>query len=184
MFGLTRCLLIALLCLLAAPAQALRFSVKITQPLVFIQIGSGELSRDGMPGGSPSQVDEVVFTFPASVQAGDGTPLQGLPVIPVAFMGYSGNNRANYSVTINSSAGLTNESGDRMPFSEFSWVTRDGDIPSGQFDDSANQLLQQYNFRGRRQRGVIDFLTFSYANARLYPAGTYTGRLVFTVTAL
>ena len=177
-------LTVLLACAWSWPAHALRFSVNVTAPLVYIQVGHGELSSYGLLGGPASQVDEVVFNFPPGTQTGDGTPVTGTPVIPFAFLGYSGRNQANYRINIDSSAGLTNVRGDRLPFSEFSWTTQDGDIPAGQFNDSANQLLLDYRGRGRRMRGVVDYLTFSYNNTQIYPAGTYTGRVIYTITEL
>ncbi|UCG72167.1 MAG: hypothetical protein JSV45_13095 [Chromatiales bacterium] len=166
-------------------AHALRFSVRATTPFVYVQIGHGDLSSYGLLGPPASLIDEVAFTFPAGVQSGDGTPVAGTPVIPIAFLGYSGRNRSIYRITIDSSAGLTNINGDSMPFSEFSWVTQDGDIPAGQFNNSPNQLLFQYSQRGRRRaRGIVDYLSFSYANTQIYPAGVYTGRVFFTITEL
>jgi hypothetical protein len=180
----SRVSLFLILLAFSAPGHALRFSIASAPPFVFIQIGHGELSRDGLFGPPVAMVDEVSFPLPPGVQLGDGTPILGTPVIPVAFLGYSGGRQANYIVTMDSSGGLVNASGDVMPFSELSWTTLDGDIPSGQFDDSASQFLQQYNFRGNRSRGVIDYLTFSYANTTGYPAGDYTGRVTYTITEL
>ncbi|NIW25411.1 MAG: hypothetical protein GWN29_13070 [Gammaproteobacteria bacterium] len=168
----------------SVPSQALRFTVAPGPPFVFIQIGSGELSTYGLFGPPVTMVDEVTFPLPAGVQFGDGTPIVGTPVIPMAFLGYSGGNQANYLITMDSSGGMMNASGDVIPFSDLSWITQDGDIPSGQFDNSANQFLQQYSERGRRARGVVDYLTFSYANTSVYPAGDYTGRVTYTIFEL
>jgi len=168
----------------AAPAVALRVRVSAPVPFVYVQVGHGLISGYGMFGGPASLIDEVVFNFPAGVQPGDGTAVVGTPVIPIAFLGYSGSNRSNYRVTIDSSGGLINGNGERMPFSEFSWTTEDGNIPGGQFDNSATQFLQQYAFRGRRGAGVVDYLSFAYRNTQIYPSGDYSGRVVFTVTNL
>jgi hypothetical protein len=184
MMDRNRILLFVLLSAPALTAHAVRFSVQPVLPFVYIQIGHGSMSDYGLLGPPAGQIDEVVFALPAGGQAGDGTPIAGTPVIPIMFLGYSGGNRANYLVTMNSSAGLVNARGDRIDFSEFSWTTQDGDIPPGQFDDSANQLLQQYSGNGRRARGVVDYLTFSFANVQIHPGGTYTGRVVYTVTEL
>ena len=179
-----RLLLIALLLSLPLPGHALRFSVRPFAPFVYVQVGHGVLGIFGLFGPPVSQVDEVTFPLPPGVQFGDGTPIAGTPVIPILFLGYSGGNRANYLVTMNSAGGLINGNGDVIPFSTLSWTTQDGDIPSGQFDDSANQFLQQYNRRGRRARGVVDYLTFSYANTASFPPGTYSGRVTYTITNL
>jgi hypothetical protein len=166
------------------PGHAVRFSVAAGPPFVLIQVGHGVLSAYGLLGPPVSQVDEVSFPLPPGVQFGDGTPIVGTPVSPIAFLGYSGSNQSNYIVTMNSSGGLVNGNGDVILFSELSWTTQDGDIPSGQFDNSANQVLQQYNRRGNRARGVVDYLTFSYANTSTYPAGSYSGRVTYTITNL
>jgi hypothetical protein len=179
-----RLLALSLLLAFSLPGHALRFSVAARPPFVFIQVGHGELSTYGLLGPPVAQVDQVTFPLPPGVQFGDGTPIVGTPVIPIALLGYSGGNQANYLVTMNSSGGLVNGNGDVIPFSDLSWTTQDGDIPSGQFDNSANQFLQQYNRRGRRARGVVDYLTFSYANTSTYPGGTYSGRVTYTITNL
>ncbi|MGW8369133.1 MAG: hypothetical protein ACWGPN_10695 [Gammaproteobacteria bacterium] len=179
---LSRLLLALFLLAPCTPGHALRFSIRPDFEYVQIQVGSGSLSDYGLPG-PPSVVDVVTFDL-TTAQVGDGTPILGTPVIPFLFIGYGGNNRSRYSVTIDSSAGLINQSGVRIPFTDFSWISQDGDIPSGQFDGSGNQLLQTYDFRGRRARGVVDYLTFSYANTDVYPAGNYSGRVTYTITQL
>jgi hypothetical protein len=180
----TRTVLVALLAALPVVAHAVRFSLTPSPPFVYIQVGHGDLSILGMFGPPAGQVDEVVFTLPPGVQSGDGTPIIGTPVMPILFLGKSGGNQANYRVTMNSTAGLVNATGDVIPFADFSWTTQDGDIPAGQFNGSANQLLAQYNFNGNRARGVVDYLTFAYANTVVRPGGTYTGRVVYTITEL
>lgn len=180
-----RCvLLLVLLALVSGPASALRIGMRFPEPFIYVQVGHGLLSDYGLLGPPAGLVDEVVFNLPAGVRPGDGTPVVGTPVMPVAFVGYSGRGRVNFLVTMNSAAGLRNGNGDTMPFSEISWTTRDGDIPGGQFNGSANQLLQQYDLRGRARTGVVDYLTFSYLNTAVYPAGNYTGRVTYTVTVL
>ncbi|MGI9341751.1 MAG: hypothetical protein ACR2QV_02810 [Gammaproteobacteria bacterium] len=180
---------ILILCAIAAwlpsNADAVEIRINRTTPFVYIQVGHGDLRRRGLFGRPSNLIDEVSFTFPVGVQPGDGTPIVGTPVIPVALLGLSAGNQTNFHVTVNSSAPLINEFGDSLPFSEIGWITRDGDIPAGQFDESASQFLMSYTFAPtNRGRGVIDYLTFSYANALIYPAGTYTGRVTYTVTEL
>jgi hypothetical protein len=166
-----RLLALSLLLAFSLPGHALRFSVAARPPFVFIQVGHGELSTYGLLGPPVAQVDQVTFPLPPGVQFGDGTPIVGTPVIPIALLGYSSGNQANYLVTIDSSGGLVNGNGDVIPFSDLSWTTQDG-------------FLQQYNRRGRRARGVVDYLTFSYANTSTYPGGTYSGRVTYTITNL
>ena len=179
--------IIALVVASTYPRDASPVEIRInrTTPFVYIQIGHGDLKRRGLFGPPSGLVDEVSFTFPVGVRPGDGTPILGTPTIPVALLGLSAGNQTSFRVTMNSSGRLTNEFGDTLPFSEIGWTTSDGDIPSGTFDDSVNQFLIEYNLAPTdRGRGIIDYLTFSYANDKVYPAGTYTGRVVYTITEL
>jgi len=182
--GFSRVLAMLLIGLLPVWAHAVRLNVRVTTPFVYIQIGHGALGSYGLFGGPASQVDVVSFTFPPGVQPGDGTDVIGTPTIPVAVLGYSGRNRTHFSVTMDSSIALINANGDSLPFDQFSWVTSDGDIPGNTFDNSGQQPLVTLNRRGRRGRGLVDYLTFSYANDILYPSGSYTGRVVYTITEL
>ena len=179
-----RLTLILVLAAISAPCYALRFSIAGGIPFIYVQVGHGFLSTYGLLGPPAGQIDEVTFAFPGGVSIGDGTEIIGTPVMPIAFLGYSGGNQANYQVTVDSSAGLVSGSGDVIPFSEIRWTTQDGHIPGGQFDGSPNQFLQQYNFRGNRSRGVVDYLTFIYSNSIVPPAGTYQGRVTYTITLL
>ena len=183
--GYFKTLFTLLICSLPAAVQAIQVQIGFTNPFVYIQIGHGQFSSLGLLGPPANLVDEVSFNFPAGVQPGDGTPIIGTPAnIPIAVLAYSGSGRANFRVTIDSSTPLFNGTGDIIPFSKFSWTTRDGDISSGTFNDTANQLWQQYSFNYPRGRGVIDFMTFSFANDQIYRSGTYTGRVVYTITEL
>jgi len=164
-------------------SSGIQVQIGITNPFVFIQIGHGQFGVLGLLGAPANQIDEVVFNFPAGVIPGDGSAITGTPVIPVALLGFSGGGNANYRVTMNSATPLSNGA-TTIPFSDFDWITQDGDINAGRFNNTPNQLLQQFNFTFPNGRGVIDFLTFRYDNSTVYPAGTYTGRVVYTVTEL
>ena len=173
-----------LLVLFSCQAFGLRLNIRLTTPFVFIQVGHGTVSSYGMFGPPAGLVDEVSFPFPAGVQPGDGTAVVGTPVIPIMVLGYSGGNRTRFVVTMNSNSPLTNANGDQLPFTQFSWVSQDGDIPSGAFNGSTQQQLVSLDRRGRRARGYVDYLTFSYSNSNLYPAGSYQGQVVYTITNL
>ncbi len=180
----TRAFLIILVGVFAGSAHAIQVQVGITSPFVVIQIGHGQFGVLGLLGPPVNQIDVVSFAFPAGVRPGDGTPIVGTPVMPFAVLGYSGGGQANFRVTIDSSTPLINGNGDTLPFSEFSWVAQDGDINNGQFNGAANQLLQQYSYIWPRGRGVIDYLTFTYDNDQIFSSGTYTGRVIYTITEL
>jgi hypothetical protein len=187
-FVRTICLAI-LLGLLSFQAQSLRLTVNTNQRFVFIQIGHGTVSTDGMFGPPAGLVDEVTFTFPAGVRPGDGTPVVGTPVIPIMVLGLSTPNQSDFAVTMDSSVPLMNLNGDTIPFTEFSWTTQDGDIPAGTFSGGALQPLM--TFQGKKGKkgqdpegGVVDYLTFTYSNTNVYPPGSYQGLVVYTITNL
>jgi hypothetical protein len=165
-------------------ASAVQVQINITTPFVYIQIGHGQYGGFGLFGPPAGQVDEVAFTFPPGVTPGDGTPIVGTPTIPIAVLGYRRGRRVRFTVTMNSSVPLINGAGDTLPFSEISWTTRDGDIPGGTFSQGAAQTLMNINLRWPRGRGVIDYLTFRYDNDTVFAAGTYTGRVVYTIALL
>lgn len=151
------------------PVNALQFTWGPPLPFVYIKVGS------------QGNVETVTFTVPAG-QAGSGTAIAGSPTVEIRFIGRRfRNGPSSYIVTMDSSAGLINGTGGSMPFSDFSWTTRDGEFPDGQFDDSANQILTQYT---GPFLGFEDLMTFSYANTSVYPEGTYTGRITYTITHL
>lgn len=174
---------------LLTPASALIVNITgINQSFVYIQIGHGQVSSLGLFGSPAGMIDEVSFDFPSGTRPGDGVAINGTPVMPFlligsrTFFGYWIN---NFRLTANSSMPLTNAGGDSIPFSEFSWTSRDGDIPNGRFNDSAVQNLNTFNPGfSTSVRGVIDYLTYSYDNDQIFPPGTYTGRVVYTVTLL
>ena len=176
-----RFIAILLVCLLPPSASALEVQINISTPFVYIQVGHGLFRRFGLSGPPVGLVDEVEFTLPAGVVPGTGTPVTGAPEIPIALLGYSGGGQARFTVTMNSSVALNDGGGNTIPFNEISWSTRDGDIPDGRFDGSAAQTLLTFDRSWPRGRGVVDFLTFSYDNDTVYAAGTYTGRVVYTI---
>ena len=181
---LIRLSFLLLLCLLPSLTSALQVQIDITRPFVYIQIGHGQFGVLGLFGAPTGQVDEVTFDFAAGVLPGDGTPIVGTPEIPIAVLGYRGGRRARFTVTMNSSVPLMNSNGDPLPFNEISWTSRDGDIAGGTFSQGASQTLFSMNISSPRGRGVIDYLTFRYANDTVYPPGSYTGRVVYTIAQL
>ena len=182
--GLSRLVTIFAICLLPALADAVQVQINITRPFVYIQIGHGQFGSFGLFGPPTNLVDEVAFSFPPGVTPGDGTPIVGTPVMPVALLGYRGGRRVRFTVTMNSTVPLNNGNGNTLPFNEISWTTRDGDVPGGRFSQGAAQTLMSLNINWPRGRGVIDYLTFRYDNDTVYAPGTYTGRVVYTITQL
>ncbi|MEL0083660.1 MAG: hypothetical protein VW985_11580, partial [Gammaproteobacteria bacterium] len=82
------------------------------------------------------------------------------------------------SITADSTAGLVSGL-NSIPVAEIAWTSQDGDFPAGSFDGSPAQPLYTADFSHR----LRDNLDFTYLNTSVVPAGTYTGRVVYTVVA-
>ncbi len=133
-------------------------------------------------GGNGNNISEVTFAVPAA-QLGNGIPITGSPQIRFRLqVRASGANPVTATLTVNSTGTLVNNdvaSTSFIPFSDISWVSRDGDIPSGEFTNSPNQDIVDV----RSSRRYADFHTFSYKNTSTLEAGTYEGRVIYTFAA-
>ena len=127
-------------------------------------------------GSSGPRIDEVDFTVPLA-DLGNGNPITSTSSISFQMVIRA---RASSPLTgilsVDSSTPLSNGSS-TLPFGDISWTSRYGDIPGGTFDGTAYQVLVTYPSSVR----VNDRLTFIYANTRILEAGTYTGRVVYTL---
>ncbi len=66
-----------------------------------------------------------------------------------------------------------------IPLSKIRWTTPAGsEISSGQFTGASNQALYQF----QTSRYVFTYQTFFFANDEVYPAGSYSGRVIYTVS--
>ncbi|HYQ71517.1 MAG TPA: hypothetical protein VET88_06255, partial [Gammaproteobacteria bacterium] len=74
---------------------------------------------------------------------------------------------------------LSNGAGGTIPVTSISWLSSSGDIPSGTFSATSNQLLASFHGTVR----VMDWHTFSFANDALYDPGTYNGQITYTWSA-
>jgi len=136
-----------------------------TKPKITIQVGR--------PG---NQVDFVTFTVPG-ISAGNGTPVTGSNVITISLqIQASGSNPLTAFLTVNSATPLNNGQGSNIPASKISWTSSVGEIPSGTFAGTSNQLLASYT----SSVSVSDQHTFYYANDTVYDAGTYFGTVTYT----
>ena len=158
-------------CLLwSATAEAITFNLNNrAKPRVSIQVGA-----------KGNKVSEVAFSVPAS-RLGDDTVITGSQTISIELeVRASAANPLTAFLTVDSfSNPLTIEdpgSTSSIPFSHISWISRDGNIPSGSFEDSINQPIVDF----ASSQGYNDVLTFSYANTLDLEAGTYTGRVIYT----
>lgn len=192
--------LLALLCLLQlTSAQAWTLTLGAASRRVFLQVGNGTLNANN------AQVNQVTVTVPAN-QLGTGaaqqmtsnstqslSPVDNFSVCtpPVqVYVGgsYQRSNAANGPATallqVTSPANLTSAGGDVIPFTQISWATSalGGDttpnvIPAGTFTGGTQTLTTI-----PANRYIENCHTFSYANAALRAAGTYDGRVTYTLS--
>jgi hypothetical protein len=135
------------------------------KPKITIQVGS--------PG---NQIDTVTFTVP-NTTPGDGTPITGSNNITINLaIRATAANPLTAFLTVDSATPLNNGHGNTIPAAKISWTTSDGEIPSGTFAGTSNQLLATYTSSVR----VRDRLTFFFANDTVYDAGTYNGQVTYT----
>lgn len=150
-------------------AEAIVFNIKNSAtPLISIQVGAGGRS-----------ISRVSFNV-SSTEIGNGTPVVGSTGINIRLVirATAANPLTGY-LTVDSSTPLDNGSGKTIQVSEISWTARDGDIPSGSYAAISNQQLASFTSSVR----VSDRHTFSYANRRIYDAGTYNGQVTYTWSA-
>jgi hypothetical protein len=81
------------------------------------------------------------------------------------------------SLTVNSSGGVTSGA-NVIPFTDFSWITSGGaELASGSFTGSTSQPL----FSVATSSEIRVCLLFQFANSTIYPPGTYTGQLTYSL---
>ncbi|MGL5003483.1 MAG: hypothetical protein ACRDAM_11135 [Casimicrobium sp.] len=137
-------------------------------------------------GSQQNSVDTVSFGTIPGASVGNGTPVPALDRSGIEISVYAwtpGSNERSVVLTANSSVGMhcvttTSCGNTAIPFDTVSWTSRGGDIRAGRFDLSANQHLARAN----SDRTMKSTLFFRYANATVYPAGTYRGRVTFTAS--
>ena len=195
---------------LLLPAQfASAFTVNITPGarVVYLAVGNGSFTGTLQAGGTPANnatVNTVSVTVPANVVgSGAAQPMTTnstqatsfwdgftfcLPATQQVYIGgffrmpgAAGNATLSVATPV---GGLVNAGGDTIPFSQIRWVSSGiGDtgaevIPSGTFTGGTQTLaslpVNTWNESCH---------TFSYLNAAVVAAGTYTGRAIYTLSA-
>jgi len=163
---------IVVLCAFATPAGALTFtwnSLIYWLPFVYIEVGAGE------------PVATVNFSVPAG-QAGNGVAVVGTPAVLVRVIGRRTLlGSSSYVVTVDSSTALRNARGVPLPLSNFTWTAAQGEFAAGTFNGTVNQQFFRYT---GSYLGFEDMLTFRYRNTTVFPSGTYTGQVRFTIAQL
>jgi len=164
-------LFLMVILLWSAAAGAINFNLKNNaRPQLSIQVGKGN-----------NNINEVAFSVPAS-QLGNGSVITARPGIKIKLeIRATGAIPLTAFLTVDSFSNPLEiddpGSTSTIPFSQISWMTRHGDIPSGTFTGTINQPLVDFT---SSQRKLADVHTFSYTNTLDLEAGTYTGRVIYT----
>ncbi len=207
----TRILSLALLAAASCPAPAFTVAINAAAPkTIYLQIGLGSFTGQYDSGGTPlnnATVNKVSVSVAASV-LGNGAA-QAMTTdstqsnsfydnyafcnVPAqlyvgGFYRTTGAGTGTVSVTATVPANLVDAAGDSIPFSQVSWNTG-GNGPLG---DSTGQPFTAGTFTGGAVQTVGTIAqnhwaescwTFSFRNNTFPAAGTYTGRVTYTLTA-
>lgn len=180
---------------LAAPAQAWVLTINPGPRALYLQVGTGSNNANN------ATINVVSVSVPAA-QVGSGTaqPMTSNSTVSTSFFDnftvctppqqvYIGayfrqpTTTANVaSLQVSTPTALTSGA-DRIDFTEISWTSTAlgnpaADIPAGSFT-GGTQFLRNV----ASNRWVENCLIFSYANRALVPAGTFSGRATYTLTA-
>ncbi len=155
-------------------------------------------------GATGGTINNVTFNVTGANTSPSPLPVQGIPDaatpattptggVRVRMRGQWNSGNQILSLTVNSAAGLacvgaTGCGSTVIPFNTISWVAHEKlnfttfDIQNGSFNGSATQTLANFSCCGSGSVEMANTLVFTYNNATLYPAGQYTGRVVFTAS--
>ena len=189
--------------LLASASHAYLVTITSGTKAIFLQVGTGTMTggtfQSGGTPGNNATVNTVSVTVPAA-SLGTG-PLVMTPNViivnspwdnfafcpfpaPVYVGGfYRAPGGGSATLSVQSPASLVSGA-NTISFNTVSWVSSGaGDatptIPSGTFVAGTTQTLLTI----ARNNWFESCLTFSYANAAVVPAGTYTQQVVYSLTA-
>lgn len=200
--------LVACLVLWAASFGAQAYVVNISgglTPSIYLRVGDGVYNGTFIGNGTPGNgggINVVSVAVPAAM-IGNGTNLtmSSNATQPRSFYDnfafcnlpnevyVGGFNRGgllsggNGVLTVTAPTSLTNAAGNTIPFTQISWTSSgNGDtgtqpFPSGAFTGGTQTLG---NFQVNTWRESCH--TFSYGNDAVVAAGTYTGRVTYTLT--
>ena len=191
--------------LAAAASHAYVVTITAGPKALYLQVGvgtftGGNFNSGGIPGNNAT-INRVTVTVPAaSIGAGtlpmttdstvtassyDGFTFCTIPAqVYVAGLFRTPGASANATLTATAPTSLVNGAGNTIPFNTVSWISGgNGDaiatIPSGTFVGGAAQTLYSVT----RNTWFESCLQFNYANLQFVPAGTFTGRVSYTLTA-
>ncbi|MBV9621420.1 MAG: hypothetical protein JO341_10405 [Gammaproteobacteria bacterium] len=200
---------LALLAAFSAPLAAFTVNIAAGTPrMVFLQVGLGSFNGLYDNGGTPlnnTTINKVSVTVPAAA-VGNGTaqamttdsaqahsfwdnyvfcnPPQELYI--GGFYRATNNGTGTVLVSATVPTALVDGAGDTLSFGKVSWTSRgngDGNIaqpfPAGTFNAGTVQTIGTIG----QNQWAESCWTFSYKNDSVTAAGTYTGRVLYTLTA-
>jgi hypothetical protein len=188
---------------------ALAYTVTLTPAApqtVYLQVGVGSFTQSYISGGQPANnaTINVVSTSVAAAAVGNGTA-QAMTTNSAAAQSFwdnfvfcsvpgqlyiggfyrtTGATTAAARVTATVPAALVNASGDTIPFSTIRWTSSgNGDsgaepFPAGNFASGGVQTVGTMASNTWNE----SCLSFTYANASVPAAGTFTGRVLYTLS--
>ncbi len=193
--------------LAAASSHAFVVSISAGTQSLYLQVGAGTMTggggrfdSGGVPGNNAT-VNSVSVTVPAA-SLGAGTramatnstvtisPYDSFVFCSVPSQVYVGGfyrtpgAASNATLTVTAPSTLVSGAGNTIAFNTISWISggnadTSATIPSGTFVGGATQTLLSV----ARNTWFESCLQFNYANAQLVPAGTFNGRVSYTLTA-
>lgn len=202
------CLLMGALCGVGVPACAFTATISRGTQAVYLQVGTGTMSGGGgryTQGGVPgtnTTVNLVSATLsvadvtsgsavtmtsdsPITTSPYDGWSFCNVPqqVYVGGFNRYKNKHGSSASLSVSAPSALTNAAGDTISFGTISWtVSGNGDtvnaFPDGSFTPGGTVFL----YTMPANQWAEGCMAFSYSNASVVGAGTYTGRVTYTLT--
>lgn len=190
------CLLMGALC--GAGASACAFTATITKgaKALYLQVGTGTMSGTNttvnLVSATLSMADvtsgsAVTMTSdsPITTSPYDGRSFCNVPqqVYVGGFNRYKNKHGSSASLSVSAPSALTNAAGDTISFGTISWtVSGNGDtvnaFPDGSFTPGGTVFLYTMPANQWAEGGMA----FSYSNASVVGAGTYIGRVTYTLT--
>jgi hypothetical protein len=184
----------------AQVAQAWSLTIAAASRRVFLHVGNGTLNANAgtinlvqvsVPGAQVGSGAAQAMTTNStqSVSLLDGyttcpTPASQILVGASYRRSNPGNGPASATLSVTSPANLTSAAGDTLPFNLISWSVsapgspQPGIIPAGTFN-GATQVLASVP----ANTFIENCHTFSYANTVVPAAGTYNGRVTYTLSS-
>lgn len=189
----------------AVPSHGFVVPINPGTKSLFLQVGAGSMTGGRFnAGGVPANnatINNVTVTVPAA-NVGGGTvamttdstvtasPYDGFAFCAVPSQVYVGGffrtpgTSTSATLAAQADTALVNATGETIPFSSISWVSGGAQdatptIPSGTFVGGAAQTLLNVT----NNTWFESCLQFNYANTQLVPAGTFKGRVKYTLTS-